>query len=327
MECDDHSFSTTVMWVMWFNQNIVQPLPIQGSCSAGPPPPSPLTVTESAPGSVIAGSNVTFHVTVQNAGPSIQHAAALDDPLPANAGLVQASPSAGSCSAGSDVVCSLGDIAPGATVTVDLTFATYGPGSVSSTPSVTSTETTQPVSATASATVTAAPGVSYVNVTDSGFGAASPAPGLGGDVRFVLLGSSAHDLTDSSTHLFDSGPLTPPGAFDWAATAAGGYTVSDSPSGHSTTIQVPTQNPTTASVGVPFTVVWSTAPLPAGYSETVQVLLPGTTAWKTWKGKQTGSSVSAAYTADRTGKFKFRAKLTGPSGSTAYSTARTTTVS
>ncbi len=240
---------------------------------------------------------------------------------------MQATPSAGSCSAGSDDDCALGDSAPGASETGDLTFATYGPGSVSSTPSVTSTETTQPVSATASATVTAAPGVSYVNVTDSGFGAASPAPGLGGDVRFVLLGSSAHDLTDSSTHLFDSGPLTPPGAFDWAATAAGGYTVSDSPSGHSTTIQVPTQNPTTASVGVPFTVVWSTAPLPAGYSETVQVLLPGTTTWKTWKGKQTGSSVSAAYTADRTGKFKFRAKLTGPSGSTAYSTARTTTVS
>ena len=89
----------------------------------------------------------------------------------------------------------------------------------------------------------------------------------------------------SSTHLFDSGPLTPPGAFDWAPTAAGGYTVSDSASGHSTTIQVPTQNPTTASVGVPFTVVWSTAPLPAGYSETVQVLLPGTTAWTDLEGE------------------------------------------
>jgi uncharacterized repeat protein (TIGR01451 family) len=328
MECDDQSFSKTVMWVMWFNQNIVKPLPIQGTCTASPPPPSPLSVTESAPGSAIAGSNVTFHVTVQNAGPDIQHAVALDDPLPANAGLVQTSPSTGSCSVGSDDVCSLGDIAPGANVTVDLTFATYGPGSVSSTPSVTSTETSQPVSATASVTVTAAPGVSYVSVTDSGFGAASPAPGLGGDVRFVLLGSSAHDLTDSSTHLFDSGPLTPPGAFDWAATAAGAYIVTDSPSGHSTTIQVPTQNPATASVGVPFTVVWSTAPLPAGYSETVQVLLPGTTTWQTWKAKQAGASTSAAYTVAATpGKYKFRAKLTGPSGSTVYGTANTTTVS
>ncbi len=46
MECDDHSFSKTVMWVMWFNQNVVQPVPIQGTCTTGP---SPLTVTESAP--------------------------------------------------------------------------------------------------------------------------------------------------------------------------------------------------------------------------------------------------------------------------------------
>src|SRR4051812_14943095 len=327
MECDDHSFSKTVMWVMWFNQNIVQPLPIAGTCSAGPPPPSSLTVAESAPGSVTAGSNVTFHVTVQNTGTGIQHAVALDDPLPANAGLVQVTPSTGSCGSGSDVVCSLGDIPPGATVTVDLALATYGPGSVSSTPSVTATETTQPVSATASVTVTPAPGVSYVNVTDSGFAAASPALSLGGNVRFVLLGSTAHDLADSSTHLFDSGALTPPGAFDWAPTAAGGYTVTDSPSGHSTTIQVPTQNPTTGSVGVPFTVVWSTAPLPAGYSETVQVLTPGTTLWTTWKAKQAGASTSADYTAAAPGKFKFRGKLVGPSGSTVYSTARTTTVS
>ena len=328
MECDDHSFSKTVMWVMWFNQNIVQPLPIQGTCTAGPPPPSPLTVTESAPGTVTAGNHVTFHVTVQNTGSGIQHAAALDDPVPANAGLVQASPSRGSCSAGPDVVCSLGDITPGGSVTVDLTFATYGPGSVSSTPSVTSIETTQPVSATASVAVIAAPGVSYVNVTDSGFGAASPAPSLGGNLRFVLLGSSAHDLADSSTHLFDSGTLTPPGAFDWVPTAAGAYTVTDWPSGHSTTIQVPPQIPTTATVNVPFTVVWSTAPLPAGYSETVQVLLPGTTLWTTWKAKQAGASTSAAYTAaDGPGKYKFRARLTGPSGSTVYSTARTTTVS
>ena len=128
MECDDHSFSKTVMWVMWFNQNIVQPLPIQGTCSAGAPPPSPLTVTVSRPGSVTAGSNVTFHVTVQNTGTGIQHAVALDDPLPANAGLVQVTPSTGSCSSGSDVVCSLGDIGPGATATVDLTFASYGTG-------------------------------------------------------------------------------------------------------------------------------------------------------------------------------------------------------
>ena len=327
MECDDHSFATTVMWIMWFNQNIVQPLPISGTCSAGPPPPSPLLVTESAPDSVTAGGELTFHVSVQNSGIAVQHAVTLDDPLPANAGLVQVTSSTGSCGSGSDVVCSLGDIGPGATVTVDLTIATYGPGSVSSTPSVTATETAQPVSATASVTVTAAPGVSYVNVTDGGFGAASPAPSLGGNVRFVLLGSTAKDISDDSTHLFDSGPLTPPGAFDWAATATGGYTVRDSVGAHSTTIQVPTQNPTTAGVGVPFTVVWSTAPLPAGYFETVQVLPNTQTQWQTWKAKQTGASTSADYTAVTPGKYKFRARLTGPSGSTIYSTARTTTVS
>ncbi len=80
-------------------------------------------------------------------------------------------------------------------------------------------------------------------------------------------------------------------------------------------------------MSVPFTVVWSTAPLPAGFSETVQVLLPNQTLWQNWETKQTGASASAASPADATGKYKFRAKLTGPSGSTVYSIARTTTVS
>jgi len=71
----------------------------------------------------------------------------------------------------------------------------------------------------------------------------------------------------------------------------------------------------------------TTAMLPAGYFETVQVLPNTQTQWQTWKAKQTGASTSADYTAVTPGKYKFRARLTGPSGSTIYSTARTTTVS
>jgi hypothetical protein len=46
MECDDVTYgSQTVIWVMWFNQNVLKPLKISGTCtSSGPPPPPPGTV-------------------------------------------------------------------------------------------------------------------------------------------------------------------------------------------------------------------------------------------------------------------------------------------
>lgn len=50
MECDDVTYSPqTVIWVMWFNQNILKPLPINGTCSQ-------------------AGQANTVYVTVNDAG-------------------------------------------------------------------------------------------------------------------------------------------------------------------------------------------------------------------------------------------------------------------
>ena len=67
----------------------------------------------------VAGENLTYMITVTNAGPAVAVATQLSDQLPQGAEFVSASPSQGSCAPSStDVVCELGDLASGAAATV-----------------------------------------------------------------------------------------------------------------------------------------------------------------------------------------------------------------
>ena len=81
-----------------------------------------VAVTKSAsPTTINVGEQSTFTIQVRNNGPSTATSVGLDDPIPA--GLQQvgnANPSQGTCQAGV-VTCNLGNIAPGATVTVTVT--------------------------------------------------------------------------------------------------------------------------------------------------------------------------------------------------------------
>ena len=88
-----------------------------------------IAVTKTAsPSTINVGETSTFTIVVRNNGPSTATAVGLDDPIPA--GLTQvgnASTTQGSCVAGL-VTCSLGDIAPGASVTVTVTVRATSAG-------------------------------------------------------------------------------------------------------------------------------------------------------------------------------------------------------
>ncbi|MGN6378447.1 MAG: DUF11 domain-containing protein [Gaiellales bacterium] len=328
LECDDQTYAPqTVIWVMWFNQNILTPLPISGTCTAGSPPPPELSVSQSSNSPVTAGQTLNFTDTVSNAGPGTETNVSLSEAMPSNAGFASATPSTGTCTPGTPLTCSLGTLLPGATATVTVSFTTFGPGTVDSPVSVSSDESSQ-VSDDKPATVNPAPGVTYVTVADAGISPAAAAQTLGGSVRFLIQGSAQHSIADNSgLGLFASGSLSPPAAYDFAFPASGIYSVIDSTTGSTATVQLQTGNPSTASVGVGFSVPWATQPLPTGLVEDVQVLLPGTTTWQNVAHGTTAQS--ATYTAASAGTYKFRARIRNATTGTAtpYSSGHATTVS
>lgn len=67
------------------------------------------------------GDNLTYTITVTNAGPAVAVGTHLSDQLPRGAQFVSASPSQGTCTPStSEVVCNLGDLASGAAATVNV---------------------------------------------------------------------------------------------------------------------------------------------------------------------------------------------------------------
>jgi uncharacterized repeat protein (TIGR01451 family) len=86
-----------------------------------------------------AGDDLTYTITVANAGPAVAMGVHLNDQLPEGAQFVSASPSLGACSPSSaDVVCELGDLASGATATVTVVVKSANAGTAVNTAYVTS---------------------------------------------------------------------------------------------------------------------------------------------------------------------------------------------
>jgi uncharacterized repeat protein (TIGR01451 family) len=105
---------------------------------APPPPPSPdippvaspdqpaspwsdLAVSKAAsPPTVTVGNVVTYRITVRNHGPYSASRVVLDDGLPSGVTLLSAHTDTGRCQAGPVLICDLGTLSPGASVTVTL---------------------------------------------------------------------------------------------------------------------------------------------------------------------------------------------------------------
>jgi uncharacterized repeat protein (TIGR01451 family) len=96
-----------------------------GLCLKGEPtagiPSADVSVTKSdSPDPVSVGQELTYAISVANAGPDPAAGVTLSDTLPATVSLGSATPSQGTCSGTATVTCALGSIASGATATVTI---------------------------------------------------------------------------------------------------------------------------------------------------------------------------------------------------------------
>ena len=99
--------------------------------------PTDVSVSNSGPASVTMGSNISYTITVDNAGPNWAAGVTATDALPANTTFVSATPSQGSCSGTATVACSLGLIGPGGSATIALVLSVNSGTTVSDTVTVT----------------------------------------------------------------------------------------------------------------------------------------------------------------------------------------------
>jgi uncharacterized repeat protein (TIGR01451 family) len=86
------------------------------------------------------GRELTFTATVVNRGPQAASRVSLGETLPASVTLLRVTTSQGQCSGAGTVVCALGNLAPGASATVAVTVRPTIRGTLSTSASVTATE-------------------------------------------------------------------------------------------------------------------------------------------------------------------------------------------
>jgi uncharacterized repeat protein (TIGR01451 family) len=114
-----------------------------------------LTMTD-APDPVRVNGTLTYTIVIRNGGPLAASGVSLTDQLPKQAGSASATTTQGSCStkAKTQVTCSLGSLASGASATVVITVKPTGPGTLTNTATVTASSPRDPNTANNSATVT-----------------------------------------------------------------------------------------------------------------------------------------------------------------------------
>jgi uncharacterized repeat protein (TIGR01451 family) len=122
------------------------------------PPAADLSVTKTdSPDPLKAGQNLTYTITVRNNGPNAATGVTLTDQLPRNAGYGSSSTTQGSCSlkpSKTEVGCSLGTIASGATVTVTIMVKPNKKGQITNTATASATSPPDPNTANNTATAT-----------------------------------------------------------------------------------------------------------------------------------------------------------------------------
>jgi uncharacterized repeat protein (TIGR01451 family) len=104
-------------------------------------PSADLGITKSASVTTVAvGTQFAYTLTVTNNGPNSATGVVVTDPLPAGVTFVSASASQGACSGPAQVICSLGAIANGASVTISISVTAATAGSVTNTANVAANE-------------------------------------------------------------------------------------------------------------------------------------------------------------------------------------------
>lgn len=116
-----------------------------------------LSITKTGPNAFFLGYKATYTINVANAGPNAAANVVVTDVLPANAAFVSATPTQGSCSGTTTVICNLGAIANGGTASISLVVTPTGLGPIANTASVSAAPQPDPAggnnASTASGTV------------------------------------------------------------------------------------------------------------------------------------------------------------------------------
>jgi uncharacterized repeat protein (TIGR01451 family) len=98
-----------------------------------------LSIAKSASaGPYVVGDTITFTITVSNAGPQAAANVVVTDTLPTQTSLVSATPSQGSCSGTTTIICNLGSLDAGNDATITLTVNLTAAGDVTNTANVAS---------------------------------------------------------------------------------------------------------------------------------------------------------------------------------------------
>jgi uncharacterized repeat protein (TIGR01451 family) len=178
------------------------------------------TITD-APDPATQGGNITYTVTVTNAGPSSATGVTVTAPVPANVTFVSGTATQGTCTLAAGIItCAIGNMASGASVAATVIVTTTAAGTVNASVSVTSPvldPTPANNSASATTTVNAASG--------SGFTLASAAPAqtvfAGQAATFTInvmpsggsytnpVTLAATGLPNGATGAFNPGSVTP----------------------------------------------------------------------------------------------------------------------
>ncbi len=142
-----------------------------------------LSIAKTAPATGTPGSGFTYSIEVVNNGPSVARAATITDTLPAGFAVESINP--GCTIGGGTVNCAVGDLAPGASATVNIagTWAATASGTIRNTATTTSaTPDPVPANNTSSVDVALTPSadVSVVKTTST------PSIPLGGVASFVI---------------------------------------------------------------------------------------------------------------------------------------------
>jgi uncharacterized repeat protein (TIGR01451 family) len=106
------------------------------------PPTIDLAVTKvGSPNPDELPGDITWTMVVTNNGPETAHGVTIADPIPAGNTFVSAHTTQGSCTDGAVLSCSIGTMAPGASVTITLITTPSEPGTVTNTVTVVGNET------------------------------------------------------------------------------------------------------------------------------------------------------------------------------------------
>jgi uncharacterized repeat protein (TIGR01451 family) len=146
-----------------------------------------------APDPITAGSNLTYSITISNAGPGTASSVTVADVLPAGVTFVSSTPSQGSCTGTTTLSCNLGNIANAGSATIALVVKPINGNSALSNTATVTASTPDPVPGNNSATATTAVNNPVPTITSL-----SPASVTVGSNNFTLTVNGTNFVTSST---------------------------------------------------------------------------------------------------------------------------------